>query len=289
MAGRTEGRQSAEIRIGLVGRGIGKSLTPIMHEQEGRRLGLRYRYDLVDFDALKLEDRDLALVVRLLEAAGFRGLNVTFPFKQSVLALLDELSDSARAVGAVNTVVFTEGKRRGHNTDCFGFAESMRRGLSDVDLRRVVQIGAGGAGGAVAKALSDLGVRQLAIFDIDEDRAHRLASNIASTTLSVTSHGSGALSTILPNASGVVNASPVGMDKLPGLPLDPNLLTSKQWVADIIYFPRETELIRTARARGCAVLTGGGMAVFQALRAFELFSGMRPDSAEMSKTFLEYA
>jgi shikimate dehydrogenase len=94
---------------------------------------------------------------------------------------------------------------------------------------------------------------------------------------------------VVGEASGVVNATPVGMEKLPGLPFDPGLLAPHQWVADIIYFPRETELVRRAREIGCRVLPGGRMAVYQAVRAFQLFSGREPDPTEMAKTFAAYA
>lgn len=282
--------EETQIRVGLLGRGIGASLTPIMHEREGRRLGLDYRYDLIDFDALDLDDADLGLVLDAVGAVGFRGVNVTFPFKQAIVPLLDDLSASAEAVGAVNTLVFRGQRRHGHNTDCFGFAESMRRGLGVVDMHSVVQVGAGGAGGAVAHALAELGVEHLAIVDVDEGRAGQLAARISSaTTAAVTGHGPEALGGLLPNAAGLVNATPVGMEKLPGMPVDATLLSANHWVADIIYFPRETELLRQAKARGCKVLPGGGMAVFQAVRAFELFSGLRPDSAEMARTFAAYA
>lgn len=279
-----------QTRIGLIGRGIGASLTPIMHEQEGKRLGLAYRYDLIDFDSLGLDDADLGAMLDGVGAAGFRGVNVTFPFKQAIIPLLDVLSANAQAVGAVNTVVFEDGRRHGHNTDCFGFAESMRRGLGSVPMESVVQIGAGGAGGAVAQALADLGAESLAIVDLDKTRAEHLAERVsAANGIPVLAHGPQELHDLVPMASGFVNASPVGMDKLPGLPLDPALLSAHHWVADIIYFPRETALIRQASARGCKVLSGGGMAVFQAVRAFELFAGIRPDSAEMATTFAAYA
>ncbi len=278
------------IEIGLLGRGIGASLTPIMHEHEGRRLGLAYRYDLIDFDVLGLDDVDLGLMLESVGAAGYRGVNVTFPFKQAILPMLDELSASAQRVGGVNTVVFHGHRRHGHNTDCFGFAESMRYGLGAVDMHTVVQVGAGGAGGAVAQALADLGVQRLAIVDVDARRAGQLAKRVASANgISVTQYGPEALGDLLPAASGLVNATPVGMEKLPGMPVDPALLKPSQWVADIIYFPRETELIRRAQALGCKVLPGGGMAVFQAVRAFELFAGVAPDSAEMARTFAVYA
>lgn len=278
------------IRIGLLGRGIGSSLTPIMHEQEGKRLGLAYRYHLIDFDTLSLDDADLGLMLDAVEASGFRGVNVTFPFKQAIIPLLDDLSANAAAVGAVNTVVFEGQRWLGHNSDCFGFAESVRRGLGAVDMQSIVQIGAGGAGGAVAQALADLGVSDLAIVDVDEQRATLLAQRVAATSSArVTGHGPGALVRLLSEAKGLVNATPVGMEKLPGMPVDPTVLRADQWVADIIYFPRETELLRRAKALGCKTLPGGGMAVFQAVRAFELFSGIRPDSAEMARTFAAYA
>lgn len=281
---------SQGIHIGLLGRGIGASLTPIMHEAEGQRLGLAYRYDLIDFDALGLDDADLGQMLEAVRVAGFRGVNVTFPFKQAIIPLLDVLSASAAAVGAVNTVVFEGGRRRGHNTDCSGFAESMRFGLGAVSMRKVVQIGAGGAGGAVAQALAELGAETLAIVDIDRGRAEQLAAKVsAANAIPVNAYGPEDLRALAGGASGFVNASPVGMDKLPGLPLEPDLLASHHWVADIIYFPRETELIHQARLRGCKVLSGGGMAVFQAVRAFELFSGVRPESAEMARTFAAYA
>ena len=286
----TQATGDGGIRIGLVGRGISASLTPIMHEQEGRRLGLFYRYDLVDFDRLELEDTDLAMMLDAVYQRGFRGINVTFPFKQAIIPHLDDLEASAAAVGAVNTVVFDPARRIGHNTDCFGFAESLRRGLGAVPLDRVVQIGAGGAGAAVAQALAELGARQLDVVDVDGQRAEALALRVAAANgIGVRSYTPDQLAELVPSASGIVNATPVGMDKLPGLPVDTALLDGSHWVADIVYFPRETELIRRAREIGCSVLPGGGMAVFQAVRAFALFSGIEPDSAHMSKTFAAYA
>ncbi len=278
------------IRIGLMGRGIGASLTPVMHEREGRRLGLAYRYNIVDFDRLGLVDADFGAMLSALEACCYRGVNVTFPFKQAVISHLDDLGSSAFAIGAVNTVVFDAGRRSGHNTDCFGFAESFRQGLVAVPVPRVVQIGAGGAGAAVAQALAELGVKELDIADIDLARAAHLAAQVASAN-SIVARGVAVadLARVVPGASGIVNATPIGMEKMPGTPVDPALLDARQWVADVIYFPRETALIQQAQALGCKVLPGGGMAVFQAVRAFELFSGRVPDSAEMAKTFIAYA
>lgn len=285
------GRPSAAagIKIGLIGRGIGSSLTPIMHETEGRRLGLAYRYDLIDFDRLGLEDDHLEQVLDWAQAHDYRGLNVTFPFKQAIIPYLDELAPEAAAIGAVNTVVLRSGRRIGHNTDCWGFAQSLRAGLGDVALDRVVQIGAGGAGAAVAHALVQLGARRIEIVEADLQKAEALAEKVLDAGVKARAWPAEAAEEALSGADGVVNATPVGMEKLPGLPVAPHLLKASQWVADIIYFPRQTEFLRQARALGCAVLPGGGMAINQAVRAFALFTQMEPDGEEMGKTFAIYA
>ena len=271
------------IHIGLLGRGIGASLSPIMHRREGERLGLDYHYHLIDFDALGLGNDDLGEVIGILQRVGFSGLNVTHPFKQSVLAHLESLSGDAAAIGAVNTVLFRPEGRVGHNTDCWGFAESVRVGMPNAARRRVLQLGAGGAGAAVAQALLELGVEELSIYDVEEGRAETLAAQLARSGSRVSVAGS--VEATVGAVDGIVNATPVGMDKYPGTPIDPDLIGPAQWVADIIYFPRVTELIIQAREKGCATLPGAGMAIFQAVKAFQLFTGREPSRAGMTETF----
>lgn len=271
------------IHIGLLGRGIGASLSPAMHRREGERLGLDYHYHLIDFDALGLGNDDLGEVIGILERVGFSGLNVTHPFKQAVIAHLGSLSGDAAAIGAVNTVLFRPEGRVGHNTDCWGFAESVRVGMPNATRRRVLQLGAGGAGAAVAQALLELGVEELSIYDVEEGRAGALAAQLARSGSRVRVAGS--VEATVGAVDGIVNATPVGMDKYPGTPIDPDLIDPAQWVADIIYFPRVTELIARARDRGCATLPGAGMAIFQAVKAFELFTGHEPSRAGMTETF----
>ncbi len=139
--------------VGLIGAGIGASLTPALHERECAEQGLRSIYRLLDLERLGLNAGALPELLKAAEWMGFAGLNITHPCKQAVIPLLHELSEDARALGAVNTVVLRDGKRIGHNTDWWGFAEGFRRGLPDAKRDRVVQIGAGGAGSAVAHAL----------------------------------------------------------------------------------------------------------------------------------------
>jgi shikimate dehydrogenase len=272
-----------ELRVGLVGRGIQQSRTPRMHEAEAARLGFRYSYGLLDFDRMRLDDSALSDVVGLAGRNGFIGLNVTYPFKQAVLPRLDALSPNAAAIGAVNTIVLREGQAIGHNTDCWGFAESFRRGMQDASLGSVLQLGAGGAGMAVGRALLELGTERLGIFDTDHRRAVSLAVALNDQ------FGAGRAAAVAPieaaigQVDGLVNATPVGMAAHPGMPVPGEALHPDMWVADIVYFPEETDLLRAARSRGCRTLSGAGMAVFQAVRAFELFTGIVPDAAEMAR------
>lgn len=274
----TADRPAGPLRMGLVGAGIQLSRTPAMHEAEAAAQGLVCRYALLDTDAGTIGD--LPGLLARAEAEGYAGLNVTYPYKQAVLAHLDHLSDAARRVGAVNTVVFRDGARHGHNTDYWGFSESLRTGLEGAALDDVLLIGAGGAGGALAHALRDLGAGRIRIADLRQDAAAALARDVGEGV-----GVAGNLSEAAAEATGIVNATPVGMAKLPGTPLDPDLLEPRHWVADIVYFPLETALLREARARGCRTLSGEGMAVFQAVRAFELFTGRPADAARMRDTF----
>jgi shikimate dehydrogenase len=273
--------------VGLIGAGIGASLTPALHERECAEQGLRSIYRLLDLERLGLSAEALPDLLRAAEWAGFAGLNITHPCKQAVIPLLHELSDDARALGAVNTVVLRDGKRIGHNTDWWGFAEGVRRGLPDAKRERVVQIGAGGAGSAVAHALLTLGTGRLHVFDTDRARAEGVAEDLCGRFGEGRAAAGADLSAAMAEADGVVNCTPVGMAKYPGLPLPAELLRPSHWVAEIVYFPLETELLRTARALGCATLDGGRMAVFQAVSAFREFTGLEPDAERMLGHFGE--
>jgi shikimate dehydrogenase len=275
------------VLCGLVGCGIQSSRTPRLHEVEGARQGMRYAYRLFDMDEPPLTSSSLSEVIRAAELCGFAGLNVTYPFKIEAADLVDKLSPNARKTGAVNAIVFRDGRRYGHNTDLWGFAEGFRRGLPDVPRDHVLLIGAGGAGAAVALALMDLGVGRLSIHDANHDRAEALVE-----MLNAAGHPDRAVAVATPTAArdidGLINATPVGMRKVPGMAAPPEMLRPGLWVVDIVYFPLETELLARAREAGCRVLSGEGMAVFQATRAFELFTGVAADSERMTEAFRQH-
>jgi shikimate dehydrogenase len=283
------GQTKDEFLIGLIGAGIQASLSPALHEREGAAQGLRYMYRLIDLTILDLGIEALDQLITAAQRMGFAGLNITHPCKQSVIPLLDDLSDDARALGAVNTVVLKDGKRIGHNTDWFGFAENFRRGLPDVPRDHVVQLGAGGAGSAVAHAALTCGVKKLTIIDTVADHARSVAEGRAARfgpeRISVADPAD--IASALATADGLINTTPIGMEKYPGLPLPAALLRPELWIAEIIYFPLETELLRTARALGCRTLDGGGMTVFQAAEAFHLFTGIEPDAQRMLQHFAD--
>lgn len=270
------------VRTGLIGCDIGKSRSPEIHEREAAAQGFPMRYELFD-----LRDRpgDLASAIAEAEARGFAGLNITHPFKQAVIPLLDRLSPDAEAIGAVNTVLFDDRGRTGYNTDCRGHAEALARALPDADLSRVVQFGAGGAGAAVAQALLDAGAATLLLVDVEPARAARLADRLNARFGAGRATTAPATREVLATATGVVNATPIGMAAHPGTPFPPAWLDPRLWVSDVIYFPRETDLLRQARAIGCPTLDGGGMAVFQAAHAFDLFTGRTADRARMLAAF----
>ncbi|SDR46786.1 shikimate dehydrogenase [Paraburkholderia tuberum] len=271
--------------VGLIGSGISGSLTPAMHEEEGSKLGLHYVYRRIDLDAQKLDTAALPELLTAAERMGYNGLNITYPCKQAVIPLLDELSDDARALGAVNTVLFKDGKRIGHNTDWSGFARAFQRGLPDVSLERVVQLGAGGAGAAVAHAALNMGAQSLTLFDVDAARVQSLADELQARFPKAKVSAGTSLEDSLGAAQGLIHATPTGMAKMPGLPLPAELLHRDLWVADIVYFPIRTALLQAAEALGCRTLSGGGMAVYQAVDAMRIFTGLEPDAERVYTHF----
>ncbi|TCN33956.1 shikimate dehydrogenase [Sinorhizobium americanum] len=273
------------LKAGLIGAGIQASLTPAMHMAEGAAQGLSYAYELIDLQALGATEDDLPRLIAEAEARGLAGLNITHPCKQAVIAHLDELAPDARRLGAVNTVVLKGGRRYGHNTDWWGFAEAFLRGLPDVDLSAAVQLGAGGAGVATAYAALSLDLRQLTVFDREPERAEALAGMLSPLFPEAEIAAGTDLAAAMTEAAGLIHATPTGMAKYPGLPLDAGLLAPRHWVAEIVYFPLETALLEEARRRGCRTLDGGGMAVFQAVGAFRLFTGLEPDAGRMLEHF----
>jgi shikimate dehydrogenase len=230
------------VLVGLIGANIMKSLSPALHQDAFAAAGYEGFYHLMDVD--QLPGRSLKQLLDAARTTGFAGTNVTFPFKQEVLTLLDAVDPEAR------------------------------------------QIGAGGAGRAVAFALMDLGVASLVLHDRELSQAKTLLNDLAAHYGAARGRLSTDLAKEVAQADGVANATPVGMHGIPGNPV-PAALHKGQWASDVIYTPIETEFIKTAAANGARVLTGGGMCVHQAAEAFRLFTGIEPDVKRMHRMFAD--
>lgn len=273
--------------IGLIGCNILKSLSPALHEDAFAAAGIKGHYHLMDLDVLG-DRTDFAHLFEAVRIGGFAGTNVTHPFKETVISLLDDISEEAKQIGAVNTVVIgRDARTHGHNTDRVGFRRAFEEtfGAQSVAGKRAAVIGAGGAGRAVSFALIDLGATNIAIYDKDRERAQALADEISGLFAKVRCEAAESVAAALEGSAGAANATPIGMLGYAGVPIPDELIAGNQWVADAVYTPLETQLIANARRKGCAVMTGGGMCVHQAAEAFRLFTGITPDIARMHALF----
>ncbi|MHC6177828.1 shikimate dehydrogenase [Glutamicibacter sp. X7] len=269
--------------VGLIGEGVHSSLTPSMHEKEAAAHGIHYLYRPIDLSLLGRPAEYVAQLLRAGAELGFNAFNITHPCKQLVMEHLDEISSNAQDIGAVNTVVIRDGKFFGYNTDASGFARGFAHGLAGVPRESVLQLGAGGAGSAVAYALLDSGVKVLYLVDAQIERAEQRAGELQRhfPQANVIPATAAQAPSLLAQVDGLLNATPIGMHQHPGLPMDLAGLETRHWVADCIYRPVDTELVRAADALGCRVLDGGHMAVGQAVDAFEIFTGRKPDVTRM--------
>ncbi|MRG60667.1 shikimate dehydrogenase [Agromyces sp. CFH 90414] len=273
--------------VGLIGEGITASLTPAMHEAEAAELGLDYEYRTFDLIELGRPAGDVAAMLAEARAGGFAAMNITHPCKQLAAELVDELDTDAARLGAVNLVVYGEAGLVGYNTDWMGFRDALANGLPTASLEHVVQVGCGGAGAATAYALLAQGAERLELSDVDPARAEELASRMRThfprQAVETSPHDD--LAAGIARASGVVHATPLGMLHHPGLAFDPDLLREDAWVADVVYRPLETELVRRSLERGHPVLDGGRMAVGQACASLRIITGTSPDRGRMEHHF----
>ncbi|MGH8690292.1 MAG: shikimate dehydrogenase [Burkholderiales bacterium] len=272
-----------KLLVGLIGAGIQRSMSPALQEEEARHHGLRLHYQLIDLDGAGVDA--LPVLIQAARLMRFAGLNITYPCKQSVIPLLDALSEEARAIGAVNTVVREGDRLVGYNTDSSGWSWGFERALPKADLSQVVLLGAGGAGAACADAVMRLGAKRLLIFDKEAPRSAALAERLNTHFDGKRAGACPDLAAAVKGASGLVQATPVGMATVPGLPVPEKLLRRSMWVSEVVYVPLVTPLLEAARRVGCATADGGHMNVGQAVGGFKLFTGRHADAARMDAHF----
>jgi shikimate dehydrogenase len=265
---------------GLIGAPIAHSASPAMHEAAAQELGVRCHYHLIEVAGAGADE--LRLLLDGVRRLGFAGVNVTYPYKEAVLDLLDEVFPDAAAIGAVNAVVVRGGRLIGYNTDTTGFAHAAAGLLAESGPGGVAVIGAGGVGKAIAFALAKLGIAELRIFDADRAKAEHLALRLKprGRALAVDS-----VEDAVKGATGLVNATPVGMLPSRASPVPEALLHRGLWVADAVYYPLWTPLLLAAKATGARLMTGRDLAVYQAANAFELFTGLAASTTVMGEAF----
>lgn len=265
----------AAIRLGLIGDNIARSQSPRLHVEAGRLCGLDVGYD-------RIIPRDLGLdfdaAFERCESEGYRGINITYPYKEKVVQRLSLPDELTARIGACNTVLFGADRPTGHNTDCSGFVAAFRGSFGDVSPGRVAMVGAGGVGKAIAFALGTLGARSLRIADADADKADRLeqalrAAGFDMETLSVASVAQAA-----DGADGLINCTPVGMTGHPGTAMPPSHMRGASWAFDAVYTPVDTEFLALAADAGLATMSGWELFFHQGMQAFRHFTGHEVDA-----------
>jgi shikimate dehydrogenase len=271
--------------LGLIGANIMGSLSPAIFADAFVAAGIDGYYHLMDTD--QMAGRTLPQLFDAVKAIGLAGINVTYPYKRDIIPLLDAIDPEAVQVGAINTVMIApDGRTTGYNFDRRGWRNSFEAsfGRKGADGATVAQIGAGGAGHAVACALMDLGVDMLVVHDIDRARAQSLCDDLA-RHFGPRCRVAGDLAREVAAADGVVNATQTGMRGFPGNPVPADALKATHWCADVIYTPIDTEFLKAAAAKGARTMNGGGMCVHQAVEAFRQFTGVTPGLARVHRAF----
>jgi shikimate dehydrogenase len=276
----------AGIRLGLIGDNIAASRSPRLHEIAGGILGRKVTYELL---IPRLVGLDFDAVFERAQADGFRGLNITYPYKERVVARVGVPEDRVRRLGAVNTVVFEADGARGYNTDYSGFRAAYRTAFGEMPPGAVCMIGAGGVGKAVAFALLDLGLRELRIVERDLAKAENLALALRQAQPDLRVAVTGDPAEAAAGAAGVINCTPVGMVGHDGTPLERRLMAGAVWAFDAVYTPVETRFLRDAAAEGLRIISGYELYFYQGLHAIEIFHGVGVDEAALRHALKEPA
>lgn len=267
------------IQLGLVGENISRSRAARLHEHLGRLCGLDVRYKR--FDSEGIEGFDPVAVLRDCMDKGYRGLNVTHPFKPMVAAAIPTLRPRARRVGSVNTVVFVDGQWMGANTDYSGFIQGYRHTFGAMDAGRVLILGAGGVSRAIAFALEELGVSEILIHDLKPERAAGLVTALIEDGFDARAVSADSVIAVASEVDGLINATPVGMFKYTGIPIPPDAIGGQRWAFDAVYTPLHTEFLRCCEKAGIPAMTGFELFLFQGLDAFRCFTGITVEQEEV--------
>ncbi|MEY8746805.1 shikimate dehydrogenase [Bacillales bacterium AN1005] len=276
---------SLPVLLGVMGDPIAHSKSPAMHNAALKAAEVNGIYM-----PLHVHPEQLQAAVRGIVALGYRGVNVTIPHKEQVMSYLDEIDESARLIGAVNTIVNKDGKLIGYNTDGIGYVRSLKEeAVPDLAGKRIAVLGAGGAARGVIYALALEKPERIHILNRTAERAIELASDLRAHGLGeITGSGMTEAAAVLASADIVINTTAAGMHPhVDDVPVDPALIRVDAAVSDLIYNPLETRLLRESRLRGCTVHGGLGMFVYQGAVAFEHWFGIQAPVETMRQAVLD--
>ncbi len=262
------------IRLGLIGANIAESKAPELHKIAGRLCGLSVTYELLRPAGL---GHTFEAVFERCRKAGYRGLNITYPYKEGVLRNLDASDAAVQTVGACNTVLFESSGPQGYNTDYSGFIAAYRNRFGDALPGRVALAGAGGVGRAIGFALAKLGASELRLFDLDRRKSVALADAIGSAQEQTRIRISKTVDDAAGGADGLVNATPLGMGGIGGCPFPRALIGGQRWAVDAVYTPVDTPFMLAARTAGLSAMSGYELFLYQGIDAFRHFTGRDVD------------
>jgi len=270
---------------GVIGDPIGHSLSPTIHNVAFRKLGLNAIYL-----AFQVKSENLVRAVEGFKALNIQGFNVTIPHKTSIMSLLDKVDPLAEKIGAVNTVKNVDGKLFGYNTDGLGALQALKKSKVKLDNKKIVLIGAGGAGKALAFTFANY-AKEMVILNRTEEKAVKLSKTISENFslqvkgLKLTQEN---LKNELKNADLLVNATSLGMyPNVDETPVDKNLINQNLVVFDVVYNPLKTRFLKEAEEKGAKIVNGLSMLIYQAVEAFKIWTGLNPPVKTMFKVALK--
>jgi len=271
--------------IGIIGKNIENSLSPLIHNQIIFKYSLNFCY--LPF---KVTENDLSQAIQGIKALNIRGVNITFPYKEKVIEFLDELEESARRIGAVNTIVNNKGILTGYNTDVIGFKKSLQEdGKFIIKKKKAVIFGAGGAARAVVYALLEEEIEEICIFNRTLEKAKKIKQNLLPffprSNINIFPLEKEKLKDKIEEAPLLVNTTSLGMPpKIDNTPLpDEKLFHPNLLVYDLIYHPAKTLFLRQAERAGVKIINGLPMLVYQGIESFHLWTGLKPEGKEVLK------
>ncbi|MBU0686297.1 MAG: shikimate dehydrogenase [Candidatus Margulisbacteria bacterium] len=272
--------------LGVIGDPIAHSISPAMHNAALKALNMDQE---MEYKAFHVKPKNLGKFLQEVREKGYLGINVTIPHKVTVMEHLDEITQYAKIVGAVNTVKNEDGKLIGYNTDGPGFLEAIKNKLGITpEGKKVVLLGAGGAAKAVGMILAENKATQIVIYDVDETKTihltEQITSNFETKVIGLPSKNND-LNEYIADCDLLVNATPIGMHPKENMsPLPPNtIINPHTYIYDLVYNPAETQLAKQAKASGAKATTGLSMLVYQGALAFTVFTGINAPVEVMEK------